>query len=82
MLLALFATTAGIGHAHDAAASPDACAVCVHARALAVTPAAQVAIAPMVVEFAIAPVRAVAASHQAPLRRCGRAPPLLRAGFR
>jgi hypothetical protein len=82
MLLALLATKAGIGHAHDAAASPDACAVCVHARTLALTPAAQIAIAPTEVEFAIAPVCAVAASHQAPLRRCGRAPPVLRAGFR
>lgn len=74
LLLGLLVSTTGIGHAH-VGSSNDACAVCVHARSVAVAPQAVTTIDPIVLAT-LAPTRSlesVVIDRVAPTR--GRAPP-------
>lgn len=78
MLVGLAVTTADIGHAHGgAAASSDGCAVCMHARSVAVTPSVAHVVEPVLVRMAVLLPRADAPAFGLAPRTCGRAPPLL-----
>lgn len=78
-LLGLIVTTAEIGHAHaGAAAASDGCAVCLHARSVAITPSVARVVEPILVPLAVPPPRADAPAFGLAPRTCGRAPPVLR----
>jgi len=76
LLLGLLVSVTGIGHAHvGSSASNDSCAVCVHARSVAVAPQRAVVVAPIVLATP-APIRVLqrVAAGCSTLTR-GRAPP-------
>ena len=76
MLLGLLVTTTGIGHAHLDAGASDTCAVCVHARSVAVAPTVDVTIDPIELTLSTAAV-APRPTTVGPVRCTrGRAPPL------
>jgi len=77
MLLGVLVTTTGIGHAHlDASASSDTCAVCVHARSVAVAPEVAVTIDPVELALPAASLPRRAATTGRVRCTNGRAPPV------